>query len=85
VIDFIDNEDEENLIWSVFTLGETRKGVAKIELGEKRTRLQSWLDGDLVVRFGTRLLPVGAVVASTRVRCRARPRGVASPYRLWSV
>lgn len=79
VIDFIDNEDEDDLFLSVLTLGELQKGVAKVEPGERRTRLQSWLDRDLVVRFGARLLPVDAVVASTWGTLQGEAEGRGEP------
>ena len=50
--------------FSVLTLGELQKGVTKLADGIRRARLQSWLDHDLVQRFGARLLPVSSDVAS---------------------
>ena len=71
---------EHDLRLSVLTLGEIRKGAALLEPGQRRDRVEAWLDG-LVRTFADRLLPVdqdvalqwGAVCAEGQRSGRRRP------------
>ena len=64
VIDWVDATAEALLYLSVITLGEVRKGIDLLDDADpKRVALQSWLDHDLRVRFGDRLLDFDAGVA----------------------
>ena len=62
---------------SVLCLGEIRRGVEMLAVGEKRAALTAWLEQDLPAWLGDRVLPVGADVAQTWGRLGAR--GKASP------
>jgi predicted nucleic acid-binding protein len=44
-------------------LGEIRKGLAGLAQGKRRTRLETWLEVELQVRFSGRVLPIDAGVA----------------------
>lgn len=59
----MDAQNEETLHLSVLTLGEIRKGTALLPAGNKRDRLERWLETDLPERFATRLLPINKEIA----------------------
>jgi predicted nucleic acid-binding protein len=63
VLDWLDATDERLLFLSVLTLGEIRKGVEGSAPGKRRTRLESWLEVELPVRFAGRILPISRTVA----------------------
>jgi toxin FitB len=78
---WIDAQQESHLFLSVLTLGELRKGVELLEDGAKRARLASWLEGDLLLRFAGRLLPVDEEVADRwgMLTAQAAARGLTVP------
>lgn len=53
-----------DLSLSVLTLGELEKGIARLPLGARRTRLTQWVRLELPQQFLARLLPVDAAVAA---------------------
>ena len=55
--------DQDLLYLSVLTLGELRKGLAGLAQGKRRTRLETWLEVELQVRFSGRILSIDAGVA----------------------
>lgn len=57
---------------SVLCLGEVRRGVERMEDGERRVALEAWLSRDLPLLLGDRILPVDAQVAQTWGRLSAR-------------
>jgi predicted nucleic acid-binding protein len=59
----MDAVDESLLYLSVLTVGEIRKGLARLPQGKRRSQLETWLDSDLPVRFARRVLAVDAGVA----------------------
>ncbi len=63
VIAWLSEQQEQYLFLSVLTLGELRKGIERLAERRKRTRLTTWIDGDLKLRFAGRLLPVDEDVA----------------------
>lgn len=62
---------------SVLCLGEIRRGIEMLPAGQKRDALTHWLEHDLTMWLGDRVLPVGAEVAQTWGRLGAR--GKVSP------
>ena len=60
---WIDATDESLLYLSVLTLGEIRKGIAAVPHPSCRVALEAWLDGDLRLRFASRILPIDDAVA----------------------
>ena len=60
---WIRSTDEELLHLSVLTIGEIRKGIVAIQDASRRITLETWLDGDLVVRFANRILSIDRHVA----------------------
>jgi predicted nucleic acid-binding protein len=63
VVEWLESTDEGLLYLSVLTIGEIRKGVALLAQSRRRTRLETWLEVDLHVRFSGRILPIEVVVA----------------------
>ena len=60
---WIDSIDENLLYLSVLTLGEIRKGIASLRDASRRVTLEAWLQGDLILRFAGRILPIDHSVA----------------------
>ena len=55
--------DEDSIYLSVVTLAELRRGIARLELGRRRSQLDLWLRDELPQRFDGRILPVTGAVA----------------------
>ena len=68
---WIEEADESILFLSVLTLGEIRNGVQRLRSGQRRGRLESWLQVDLPLRFQDRILPIGAAIADRWGRASA--------------
>jgi toxin FitB len=51
--------EDERLFFSVISLAEICKGIAKLPESKKRTQLQNWLDSVLRPWFAGRILPEG--------------------------
>ena len=79
---WIDAMSEDLLHLSVITIGEIRKGIDLLdEHDPRRAALQSWLDHDLRVRFGGRLLAFDDGVAERwgQVEALAKKRRLVLP------
>ena len=63
VVSWFDNTPQEGLFLSVLSLGEIRKGVEKMPGGRRRNQILSWLEHDLPLWFGERVLPIDNYVA----------------------
>lgn len=57
--------DETSLYLSVLTIGELEKGIGKLPVPSRRTRLETWVRSDLADRFRERLLAIDGTVAAT--------------------
>jgi len=60
---WLDEANDEDLYFSVISLGEILKGITILPAGKRREGLQNWLDGTLRPWFGNRILPVTAPIA----------------------
>jgi len=76
---WIEEADESILFLSVLTLGEIRNGVQRLRSGQRRGRLESWLQVDLPLRFQDRILPIGAAIADRWGRASAIPAARGTP------
>ena len=56
VLAWIDSVPEDRLHLSVLTLGELHKGIAKLDAGDRRRRLEKWLSDDVRTRFEGRIV-----------------------------
>ena len=57
VLEWLDAQDESKLYLSVLTLGEIKKGIARLESSRKKAELEKWLE-QLRIRFSRRILPL---------------------------
>lgn len=58
VVEWIDQLDANSVYLSVITIGEIRKGIAKLSASTRKERLERWLVDDLLVRFQDHILPI---------------------------
>jgi len=58
VVAWLENIDQENFFLSVITIGELKKGIEKLSGSKRKKDLVSWLENDLLVRFGERIVPL---------------------------
>jgi predicted nucleic acid-binding protein len=56
--------NEGQIYTSAVTIGELRRGIARLPVGTQRTRLEHWLEG-LLVRMDGRILAYNTRVAET--------------------
>ncbi len=57
VLEWLDAQDESKVYLSVLTVGEIRKGIARLGSGRKKAELENWLE-QLRIRFSHRILPL---------------------------
>ncbi len=55
ILQWLDSQDESKLYLSVLTVGEIRKGIARLESSKKKAELEKWLE-KLRTRFSRRIL-----------------------------
>jgi len=58
VVAWVENIDQENIFLSVVAIGELKKGIEKLPGSRKKKDLISWLENDLLIRFGERIIPL---------------------------
>ncbi len=58
VIQWVDSIDEDKLFLSAITIGEIARGIAKLADSNRKSALAEWLEGDLLIRFTDRILPI---------------------------
>lgn len=79
VLDWLEVVPEDELFLSVVTVAELARGIAQMDDGKRRRALAAWLDQDLPLRFGRRLLTIegetaliwGRLMAESRAEGRA--------------
>jgi predicted nucleic acid-binding protein len=59
----LDEADDEELYFSVISLGEILKGITVLPASKRRDGLQNWLDDTLRPWFEGRILPVNTPIA----------------------
>ena len=69
------------LYLSVLTLGEIREGLA-LPPCRRRTRLETWLEAELRVRFSERVLSIDSEVLTGGTGLRPVPTDKENPYLL---
>ena len=57
VLEWLGEQDESKIFLSVLTIGEIRKGIARLDSGKKKAELEKWLE-KLRNRFARRILPL---------------------------
>ncbi|MEI7953265.1 MAG: PIN domain-containing protein, partial [Synechococcaceae cyanobacterium ELA182] len=63
MVQWFERRPAGQLYLSVLSLGEIRRGVEKLEAGERQQALRSWLEQELPAFFAGRVLPVDGAVA----------------------
>ncbi|MCL7454411.1 MAG: type II toxin-antitoxin system VapC family toxin [Anaerolineae bacterium] len=58
VVRWVDSIDEDKLFLSAITIGEIKRGIEKLADSSRRSALAEWLEGDLLIRFTDRILPI---------------------------
>ncbi len=56
VVKWIDEQREEQLFLCTITIGELSNGIYRLEASVRRSRYEQWFFGELIPRFGTRIL-----------------------------
>lgn len=79
VVSWLAGSDEDRIYISVVTLAELRCGVEHLAAGQRRKRLNEWLEDELPQRFGDRILPIDAAIADTWGRIVARREALGHP------
>jgi predicted nucleic acid-binding protein len=62
VVQWVDSIDEDKLFLSAITIGEIKRGIEKLADSSRKSALAEWLEGDLLIRFTDRILPIDARV-----------------------
>jgi predicted nucleic acid-binding protein len=77
VLRWLANTPTVEIALSVLSLGEIRHGLERMAAGERRRRIQAWLESELPAQFRGRLLSVDAAVADAwgRLEVVARTEG----------
>lgn len=57
VLEWLDNVDYRSVYLSALTVGEIKKGVAKLATGKRKAHIQNWLE-DVRQHFAGRILPM---------------------------
>ena len=63
VVRWFEQRPARQLFLSVLTLGEIRRGVERLDEGERQQALRAWLEQELPAFFSGRLLPIDDAVA----------------------
>ena len=81
VVKWVEECDEDLTFLSVLTIGEMQKGIARLGDKKRKATLQHWLDSELKIRFGGRILPISEEVAQTwgQLQGEAENKGVTIP------
>jgi predicted nucleic acid-binding protein len=82
VLSWLASANEDDIFISAITIAEIRHGFQRLSPGKKRARLDNWLDGDLRLRFETRILPVDSQIADTCGRLIAQSESKGRPMKL---
>ncbi len=59
IVQWLDQLEDDQIYLSVITIGEIRKGIAKLPESKRKQILEQWLVEDLLLRFDEQILPLG--------------------------
>ncbi len=65
VVAWVDDLDPSFVYLSVITIGEIKRGVARLPDSQRRQELHHWLHHDLLLQFGDRILAMNTAVMLT--------------------
>ena len=63
VVTWLGSQDFERLLISVLTIGEIRRGIEQMNVGQRQNNLRQWIDNDLLQKKRNQILPVTLAVA----------------------
>ena len=58
VVEWVDGQDSDYLHLSVVTIGEVQRGICKLGTSSRASKLQDWLNEDLIVKFDRWIIPI---------------------------
>ncbi len=61
---WVTERPERSFYISVITWGELKRGITALPDGKRKAQLAGWLEDDIAIRFGERLLPIDKAVAN---------------------
>jgi toxin FitB len=79
LIAWMESVDEDRIFLSVISLAELSHGVERMAAGNRRSRLEAWLQHELPLRFEGRILPVDSSIAAVWGRIMSRSERAGSP------
>ena len=79
VASFLSAADEDDLYLSVVTLAELRYGIERLATGTKRSRLERWLEEDLLRRFEKRIFLMDDLAAHEWGKIKSRGERMGRP------
>lgn len=65
VLDFLSSINESDTYLSVITIGEIKSGIENVQNIEKKAKLNTWFEQDLLVRFQNRIIDVDVNIMTT--------------------
>lgn len=82
VTEWIDSLDLNSVYLSVLTVGEIRKGIARLSSSKRKESLTYWLTDDLMIRFSDHILPldVGVMLLWGQLTGELAAQGVNLPF-----
>jgi len=77
VLNWLATVNEDTVFMSVVTVTELRYGIERLAASKRRSRLDAWLQKELIPRFEGRVLPVDLEIADAcgRLVARTESRG----------
>lgn len=58
VIEWLNEQDQDDLYISAVTVGELQQGISRLPASNRRTLLEKWLESDLLPQFEGRTFPL---------------------------
>jgi toxin FitB len=58
VLEYINNLIDSDVMISVITIGELKNGISNLAKGKRRSKLEKWLNEEMLVRFDGRILNI---------------------------
>lgn len=79
VMRWLGKHEEQTLFLSALTIGEIRKGIARLPDGSRKLALERWLTTDLRMRFQGRILAITEDISDRWGRLQAKGREIGRP------
>ena len=79
VVQWLQQQREQDLYLSVLTFGEINKGIEKAVDATRKQRLKLWVEEDLKIRFKGRVLSIDLAVANKWGEIQAQSEKIGKP------